>query len=445
MGKHREHYFLVMIMLSALLAGCGGSDDADRNEADKSSKHVQMQEEEKTGRQEDSDKVAVSELNGDGTDTTGENFSDTTDEKNKEEQGENSTAIPDVIKIGGTAPLTGYAAVYGTSVKRGAELAVEEINSLGTLQFELRFEDDVHDEEKAIIGYHTLKDWGVRISLGSVTSLPCIATAAETYADRIFALTPTATATDITKGKDNMFQLCFADPNQGEASARYISEKKLGRKIAIIYQEDNAYSVGLYESFTEKAEELGLDVVSVTSFSYGNLDFSTQIKAVRTSGADLLFLPIYYDYAAFLLMQAKNMYYCPTIFGVDGLDGILSMEGFDVSLAEGIMLLTPFSADARDEKTRSFVAKYREKHNEIPNQFAAAGYDSVYAVYQACRSGRVTGDMSVEEICDIMIEQFTSMKFDGLTGIGMTWSKSGEVTKSPKAMIIQNGVYVGLD
>lgn len=350
------------------------------------------------------------------------------------------------IRIGGTGPLTGGAAVYGNAAKRGAEIAVEEINALGGLQFELRYEDDTHDSEKAVNAYNILKDWNVQVSLGSVTTNPCIATAAETYADRIFALTPSASSTDVTKGKDNMFQMCFSDPNQGSASAQYISEKALGTKIAIIYKNDDPYSTGIYETFINKANELGIKVVSTTTFNTDSQnDFSVQLNDAKNAGADLVFLPMYYEAAALILDQAKKMNYAPKFFGVDGMDGILTLEGFDTSLAEGVMLLTPFSADAADEKTKNFVAKYQEKHNEIPNQFAADAYDCVYAIYQACQKGEVTTDMTAEEICDIMIAQFTTMSFDGLTGNGMTWGTNGEVTKSPKGMVIQNGVYVGLD
>ena len=352
----------------------------------------------------------------------------------------------DVIRIGGTGPLTGGAAVYGNAAKRGAEIAVEEINALGGMQFELRYEDDTHDAEKAVNAYNILKDWDVQISLGSVTTNPCIATAAETYADRIFALTPSASSTDVTKGKDNMFQMCFSDPNQGSASAQYISQKQLGTKIAIIYKNDDAYSTGIYETFIDKAAELGINVVSTTTFNTDSQnDFSVQLNDAKNAGADLVFLPMYYEAAALILDQAKKMNYAPKFFGVDGMDGILTLEGFDTSLAEGVMLLTPFSADASDEKTKNFVAKYQEKYNETPNQFAADAYDCVYAIYEACQKGEVTPDMTAEEICDIMIAQFTTMKFDGLTGTGMTWGTNGEVTKDPKGMVIQNGVYVGLD
>ena len=355
-------------------------------------------------------------------------------------------AAPAAVKIGGTGPLTGGAAIYGNAVKNAAEIAVEEINAQGGLQFELRMEDDTHDAEKAVNAYNTLKDWGMQVSLGSVTSKPCEATAAETFADRIFALTPSASAPAVTAGKDNMFQMCFTDPNQGSASAQYIADKGLATKVAVIWKNDDVYSKGIYETFMAAAPGLGLEVVSDTTFNDGNAtDFSVQINDAQSKGAELVFLPMYYDAAALILNQANAAGYAPVWFGVDGMDGILSLEGFDKSLAEGVYLLTPFNADSTDERTQAFVAKYQEKFGEVPNQFAADAYDCVYAIAQACQAANVTPDMSAEQICQLMMEQFTSMTFDGLTGDGMTWAANGEVTKSPKGMIIENGGYVGVD
>ncbi|MDD3193847.1 MAG: ABC transporter substrate-binding protein [Oscillospiraceae bacterium] len=350
------------------------------------------------------------------------------------------------FKIGGTGPLTGANAIYGNAVKNAAEIAVDEINAMGGIQFELRFEDDVSDPEKAINAYNVLKDWGMQLSMGSVTSKPCEVTAVETYADRIFALTPSASSAAVLEGKDNQFQICFIDPNQGTAAAQYIADKKLGTKIAVIWKNDDVYSKGIYETFMKKAGELGLEVVSDTTFADGNdTDFSVQLADAQSNGADLIFLPMYYQPASLIFAQANAMGYAPKYFGVDGMDGILSMDGFDAALAENVMMITPFSATSTDERTASFVKKYQEQFGEIPNQFAADAYDCIYAYKQALVNAGATADMSAKEICELMIEQFTTMSFDGLTGSGMTWDASGAVTKVPTGVVIKDGVYVSLD
>ncbi|NLM19897.1 MAG: ABC transporter substrate-binding protein [Clostridiaceae bacterium] len=352
------------------------------------------------------------------------------------------------IKLGGIGPLTGGAAVYGIAVQNGANIAVEEINALGGMQFKLNFQDDEHDTEKSVNAYNVLKDWGMQILVGTVTTVPCNAVGPESYNDRIFTLTPSASSPEVVEGKDNVFQMCFSDTNQGIAAAQYIQEKDLGSKIAIIYNNSDAYSTGIYEKFSSEAEAKGLEVVSTTTFTEDTAnDFSVQLTEAQNAGADLVFLPIYCPPAALILAQAKDMGYKPAFFGVDGMDGILELENFDTELAEGVMLLTPFVADATDDLTVAFVEKYKDLHGEVPNQFAADGYDSVYAIYEALKDSDVTAETPASDLCELLIGIFTSddFVFNGLTGDNMTWSKSGEVAKSPKGIVIENGVYVGID
>ena len=347
------------------------------------------------------------------------------------------------LKMGFIGPLTGAAAVYGNSCLWGAQIAVDEINALGGMQIELIAEDDEHDPEKSVNAYNTLWDAGAQMIVGCVTTGPCKAVSAEAYNDRMFMLTPSASSTEVTAGKDNMYQVCFTDPNQGSASAQYIAENALASKVAVIYNNADAYSTGIYQTFASEAETVGLEVVSVTTFTDDTTDFSVQLTDAKDNGAELVFLPIYYTPASMILNQAKAMEYAPKFFGVDGLDGILTLEGFDTSLAEGVMLLTPFAADAEDERTQTFVAAYKAAHEDTPTQFSADGYDAVYALYEASVQGGITGDTSTEDACEILVGVMPEITVSGLTG-EMDWEANGEVTKTPKAVVIQNGVYVGM-
>ena len=363
--------------------------------------------------------------------------------------GSTSGDASNAFKLGGTGPLTGSASIYGIAAQRGAQIAVDEINAEGgPIQFVLRYEDDVNDTEKAVNAYNVLKEWGMQISLGSVTSQPGISTSTLNYEDSIFALTPSASAPDVLSGKDNVYQMCFSDPNQGLASAQYISEQKLGEKVFIIWKNDEAYSSGIKEQFVAEAEKLGLNVVGDATFTADTAtDFTVQLTQAKQAGADLLFLPIYYDAASLILTQANAMGYEPKFFGVDGMDGILTVDGFDTSLAEGVMLLTPFNADAQDEATQNFVKAYQDKYGETPIQFAADAYDCVYAYKQALETAGCTPDMSAADINAKLKETFPTITFTGLTGdgAGITWDATGAVSKSPKGMVIQNGAYVGMD
>ncbi len=354
----------------------------------------------------------------------------------------------DKYYIGGIGPTTGATAIYGTAVKNGAQIAVDEINAAGGIngkQIEYRFEDDQNDAEKAVNAYNTLKDWGMRMLVGTTTTAPCIAVAGKTASDNVFQITPSASSPDVlSSGNGNVFQVCFTDPNQGVASAQYIAENKLPTKIGIIYDSSDVYSSGIEEKFEAEAKTQGLNIVSKAAFTADSkTDFGTQLQKAKDAGADLLFLPIYYQEASIILKQADTMGYKPKFFGVDGMDGILTVENFDTKLAEDVMLLTPFAADAKNKSVQNFVKTYKEKYKDTPNQFAADSYDAVYALKAAIEESKATTDMSASDMCDALKGAMTKIKMQGLTGgeDGLTWNESGEVTKSPKAVIIKNGAY----
>lgn len=356
-----------------------------------------------------------------------------------------TAAAAGAIKVGGIGPITGPAAVYGTAVKNGMELAISEINAEGGIQFEGKFEDDEHDAEKSVNAYNALKDWGMQILMGTVTSTPCVAVAAETANDNMFELTPSASSADVIKN-GNVFQVCFTDPNQGIASADYIADNKLATKVAVIYDSSDVYSSGIHDKFVAEAGTKGLQVVADEAFTAdSNKDFSVQVQKAQSAGAELVFLPIYYTEAALILNTANQAGYKPVFFGCDGLDGLLSVENFDTSLAEGVMLLTPFAADSTDAKTQAFVKAYKDKYGDTPNQFAADAYDAMYILKACAEKAGITSDMSVSDICEAMKAAITSTSVDGLTGTGMTWSATGEVNKAPKAVKIVNGAYTAMD
>ena len=348
------------------------------------------------------------------------------------------------VKIGMSGPLTGGASAYGLAVKAGMEVAVEEINAKGGLQIEFNAQDDEADGEKAVSAYNVLKDWGMQVMAGQVTTGSALAVAPESTADNMFNLTPSASAESLALSGANIFQMCFTDPNQGASAAELVSTKALGTKVGVIYDSSDDYSSGLYKGFSDKAAELGVEIVATTSFTADNkADLSTQVTQCQDAGADLVFPPIYYTEAAQILSYANKIGYAPKFFGCDGMDGILTVEGFDTALAEGLVLMTPFDANASDEATQSFVAKFKEKMNGlVPNQFAADGYDVIYALYNAMTAAGVTGNESAEELCTILEGQFATMTVDGLTGTGMHWDENGMISKAPAAVVIENGVYV---
>ena len=347
------------------------------------------------------------------------------------------------FKLGSIGPLTGDNAIYGQAVVYGAKLAVDEINASDSkIKFEFKGEDDEADGEKSTNAYNKLMDWGMQVLVGPTTTGASMAVADVCNSERTFMITPSASAVDVTAGKDNVFQVCFTDPNQGISSADYIAENMPDAKIAVLYRNDDAYSQGIHDTFVKEATEKGMSVVYEGTFTNDTAtDFSVQLAGAQTAGADLVFMPIYYQPASIILAQAKAMGYAPTFFGVDGMDGILTMEGFDPSLAEGLMLLTPFSATVPE--TQSFVEAYTAANDGVtPNQFAADAYDGVYIVKEALEKAGCTADMSSADICEALVAQMTQISYSGLTGKDMTWNAEGQVSKAPTAYVIKGGEYV---
>ena len=355
------------------------------------------------------------------------------------------------VKLGGSGPLSGDAKVYGEAVRNAAQIAVDEINASDSkIKFEFRMEDDEADGEKAVSAYSTLFDWGMQVSMFTVTSGSGAAVASYYDEDKIFAITPSGSSTALVytdaKNYPGNFQMCFTDPNQGVASADYMATNFADKVVAVIYKSDDVYSAGVFEKFKAEAAAKNVNVVYEGAFTDdSSTDFSTQLTAAKDAGADLVYLPIYYQPASTILKQANDMGYAPVFFGIDGMDGILTLEGFDTSLAEGVYLLTPFAADATDEATVHFVKAYQDKYGETPNQFAADAYDAVYIIKAAIEKAGATPSMSTSELCDAVKGAMLEIEAKGLTSQKMTWEATGEPNKEPKAVVIKNGAYVSAE
>ena len=356
----------------------------------------------------------------------------------------------ETFKIGVIGPMTGDYAQYGNGVYNAAKIAADEINANGGFngyQVEiLDAGDDQGDPEKAVNAYNDLLDKGMQMLCGTVTSGSCIAVGAEA-AESTFMFTPSATAVDSITAGSNEFRMCFTDPAQGTKSAQYIGEHSLATKVAVLYDSSADYNSGINDAFVAAAEENGLEIVADEAYTAdSNTDFSVQLKKIKDSGAELLFLPNYYADNALILQQAHDAGMDDVKkFGVDGMDGILGVENFDTSLAEGVMLLTPFSATGEDEATVNFVKAYGDANNgETPNQFAADAYDVLYAMKAAADDAGITPDMSNEDISAALSASMLNITVNGLTGEAK-WTEDGECDKAPKAYVIKDGVYASME
>ena len=373
--------------------------------------------------------------------------SDTPDVTEDAPQGDVSFEKEGVIKLGGIGPITGDLAQYGVAVQLGAELAVAEINAAGGINgYEVAFkmEDDTGAADIAVNAYNALKDWGMQTLVGTVTSTPCVAVSAEAVNDNMLLLTPSGSSIDAISAGDTCFRVCFSDDNQGIVAADYIADKGLATKVGVIFNSSDSYSTGIKDNLVAEAAKKGLEIVATEAFTNDNAtDFSAQLNNVKDAGAELVFLSMYYTPASLLLKQAKDMGYAPIFFGPDGMDGILGMENFDTSLAEGLRYLTLFLENVTDDATVKFVESFKAKYPDRAsylNQFAADAYDAIYALKAAYELADVTPETSVSDAGNLLKDALTKVSVDGVTGTAMVWSADGEPQKQPRVAIINNGV-----
>ena len=340
----------------------------------------------------------------------------------------------DTIRLGGVGPLTGGYANYGLSVQHGAELAAKEINAAGGVNgkmLEVQFQDSQGDPESAVAAYGKLMDWGMNVSLGAVLSGETASVVAAAKADDMFIMETTGSADKCIDGNDKAFRICFYDSYQGTAAADYLKDKALATEVGVFYQSDNDYSAGLYNAFAAQCQKVGVTIKETQTFTTAtNTDFSTQVNALVASGVKVVFIPIYAEEASTFLTQAKGKFGSDVyFFGADGLDGILGKVSQDVSIADNVLMMTPFAADSAEPKVQAFVKAYQDAYNATPDQFAADGYDAVYAVKAA------KGSTSGTDLAAVM----TSLTVEGVTGT-MTWSADGNTNKAASAILYKNGV-----
>ena len=365
------------------------------------------------------------------------------------------------IKIGASGPLTGGAAMYGIAVQNSAQLAVDEINAKGGLNgimFELVMLDDKHDANNISTNYASLYEGGMQVSLGTVTTKPGLEFKGYANADNVFFLTPSATGDTIPEFP-NGYQMCFADSDQGTASANVFNKDYKGKKVGIFFKADDDYSVGIKDNFV-KALDASFGTPAMASFTDATASSFTQ-QVSELKDCDVIFMPIYYDPAALFMKQGNGVVKADAIYyGCDGLDGIDAVEGFDIkSITQGVSYLSHFNSNTTEGAAKTYIDAYKAKYNDAPlNQFGAAAYDCVYAIYDAMKyaieknGAEIAVNIAPEDLCEILKAVFDNkdFQFRGITGAAeedgksiITWTDAngnatnGHVNKAPVSYTVK--------
>ena len=345
------------------------------------------------------------------------------------------------ILIGGLAPLTGDVAVYGIAVRNAADLAFEEINEKGGIlgkQIKYQCEDEKGDPTEAVNAFNKLmNNENIVAFLGDVTTKPTLAVAPLAAEEGIPMITPTATHVDVTKAGDNIFRSCFIDPFQGSMMAVFAKENLNVQKVAIIYNTSDDYSDGLHESFKEKAEELGMEVVAIKGYSKDATDFNAELTAIQAEDPDAIYVPDYYGTDALIATQARALGFNKPLLGCDGWDGVLDVLAEEkYSVVNNVYFTNHYFVGDTDEKVKAFVANYEKKYGVKPNALAALAYDAAYILANAIEAAGSTDWAAINE-------ELAKTNYAGVSG-NISYGDGtyvGDPTKDVTVIKIDNGEY----
>ena len=347
-------------------------------------------------------------------------------------------AKPETIKIGGMAPLTGALAIYGVTTTNGAELAVKEINENGGIlgkKIEYIILDTKGDSTEAVMAYNKLVDEKVAGIIGEVTSKPTLAVAEVAVQDNMPLITPTGTQVDITEAGPNVFRVCFTNPYQGKVLAITSKERLGADTVAVMLNNSSDYSDGITKAFIEESEKLGMKVMGVEGYSDGDKDFRPQLTKLAAMNPDVVLIPEYYEQAALIATQAREVGVKSIFVGSDGWDGIAkTLDKSSYSAIENSYFTNHFSMEDQSEKIQNFLKDYRETYKEDPSAFSALGYDAIYMMKSAIEKAGTTDKQKV-------VDALKGIEYDGITGY-LTFDDHNNPVKAVTVLKIENGKYI---
>ena len=347
-------------------------------------------------------------------------------------------AKPETIKIGGMAPLTGALAIYGVTTTNGAELAVKEINENGGVlgkKIEYVMLDTKGDSTEAVMAYNKLVDEKVAGIIGEVTSKPTLAVAEVAVQDNMPLITPTGTQVDITEVGPNIFRVCFTNPYQGKVLAITSKERLGADTVAVMLNNSSDYSDGIAKAFIEESEKLGMKVMGVEGYADGDKDFRPQLTKLAAMNPDAILIPEYYEQAALIATQAREVGVKSIFVGSDGWDGIAkTLDKSSYAAIENSYFTNHFSMEDQSEKIQNFLKDYREAYKEDPSAFSALGYDAIYMMKSAIEKAGSTDKQKI-------VDALKGIEYDGVTGY-LTFDDHNNPIKAVTVLKIENGKYV---
>jgi branched-chain amino acid transport system substrate-binding protein len=343
----------------------------------------------------------------------------------------------DTIKIGEFGSLTGDNASFGTSQNNGVQMALEEINAAGGVlgkKIDLIVEDNEtkQGETTTIVRKLISQDHVVAI-IGEVASSKSLEAAPICQASKIPQIATAATNPRVTQTGDYIFRVCFTDDFQAVVIARFVLEKLKLNKIAFMTDVKQDYSVGLTNIAKDYLTKNGATIVKEQSYSSGDKDFRAQLTDLKAAAPDVIIITGYYPEAALIAKQARQFGIKATLVGGDGWDGS-SLIPVGGKAIEGAFFSNHFSVEDTSPIVQTFVQKYKQKYNTVPDAFAALGYDAMKLLADAItRAGAPDPEKIRAAIQD-------TENFPGVSG-KITIGKDRNAQKSAVIITIKDGAY----
>lgn len=312
-----------------------------------------------------------------------------------------SKPAADEIRIGEFGSLTGGTATFGISTHEGLMLALEEINAAGGLlgkPVRVITEDDQSKPEEAVTAVLKLiKQDQVSAVIGEVASSRTLAAAPQAQANRIPLLSPASTNPKVTQVGDYIFRACFIDPFQGSTMARFAVNRLKAKRIAILTDNKNDYSVGLTEFFRHTAQQLGAEIVAEESYAEGDIEFKAQLTEIKAANPDVVYVPGYYTEGALIARQARELGLNVPLLGGDGWDSPKTVE-IGGEAVEGTYITNHYSPEDQRPEVQQFIAQYQQKYGgKTPDAMAVLGYDAMRLMADAIRRAGSTAGPQIRD------------------------------------------------
>jgi branched-chain amino acid transport system substrate-binding protein len=342
------------------------------------------------------------------------------------------------IWFGHVGSMTGQEATFGDSTDKGIRLAIEELNAKGGVKgkpLDLKtYDDQGKPEEAALAATRLITQDKVTVLLGEVASSRSLAMAPIADANKVPHITPSSTNPKVTKDGDRtrpfVFRVCFIDPFQGTVMAKFASEKGI-KKVGILRDVGNAYSVGLADYFLSKFKELGGTIVDDQSYKAGDQDFKAQLTAIKAKGPEAIYIPGYYTDVALIARQARELGIKAPLMGGDGWD---SAKLFEIGgkAIEGSFFSNHYSPDDPSPRIQDFISRFKARYGAVPDSMAATGYDAALVAADAINRAK---DMTGEAIAQAIAQ---TKDFPGVTGV-ITLDQDHNAVKSAVVLEVKGG------